>query len=150
MVLADNADYQILLQRVASVKKLDPIVYIDITERAVRDEEKENIEPGDNSEDEVGEEQPKKKKKLVCCRFSHFRPFLSWFQDPATLPGNRAKIENLSALRKRWLCSARRLPSCIGSHCYVNPDTQEHLSLSHERLDCWASAMVIQLFMLLC
>jgi hypothetical protein len=69
MVLAGDADYQILLQRVASIKKLDPIVYVDITERAVCDEEKENIEPEDDSEDE---ERPKKKKKkkLVCCRFS--------------------------------------------------------------------------------
>ena len=32
MVLAGDADYQILLQRVASIKKLDPIVYVDITE----------------------------------------------------------------------------------------------------------------------
>jgi hypothetical protein len=32
MVLAGDADYQILLQCVAPIKKLDPIVYVDIIE----------------------------------------------------------------------------------------------------------------------
>jgi hypothetical protein len=62
MVLADDANYQILLQRVASIKKLDPIVYIDIVERAVCIEEKENIEP---EKDSKNEEQPK--KMVHCC-----------------------------------------------------------------------------------
>lgn len=72
MVLAGEADYQILLQHVASIKKLDPIVYIDIIERAACNDEKENVEPENNNSEE--EERPKKKKKkVVCCRFlSHF------------------------------------------------------------------------------
>lgn len=79
MVLAGDADYQILLQRVASIKKTDPIVYVDILERTVCDEEKENIEPEKDRVDSDDEEQPKKKKKKkVCCRFSsHPFPNLS-------------------------------------------------------------------------
>lgn len=65
MVLAGDADYQILLQRVASIKKADPIVYVDIIERAVRGQEKENIEPDKVDSDD--EEQPKKKKKKKVC-----------------------------------------------------------------------------------
>ena len=74
MVVAGDADYQILLQCVASIKKLDPIVYVDIIERAVCNGEKENIEPEKDKVDSENEEQPKKKKKkVVCCRFSpHF------------------------------------------------------------------------------
>jgi hypothetical protein len=71
MVLAGDADYQILLQRVASIKKLDPIVYVDIIERAICGKEKENIEPEkDKDYDSEDEAQPKKKKKKkVCHRF---------------------------------------------------------------------------------
>jgi hypothetical protein len=71
MVLAGDADYQILLQCVASIKKLDPIVYVDIIERAIYGKEKENIEPEkDKAYDSEDEAQPKKKKKKkVCHRF---------------------------------------------------------------------------------
>ena len=67
VVLASNADYQILLQHVAPIKKLDPIVYVDITERAGCDGEKENVEPEkDRARDDLeDEERPKKKKKMV-------------------------------------------------------------------------------------
>ena len=61
MVLASDADYQILLQCVASIKKLDLIVYVDITEQAVHGDEKENIKPKkgmDNSEDTSGYPKP--------------------------------------------------------------------------------------------
>jgi hypothetical protein len=32
--------------------------------------------------------------------------------------------------------------ACPGTYCYVDPDTNEHLPLSHEKIDCWASALV--------
>jgi len=69
MVLAGDTDYQILLQHVASIKKPDPIVYVDIVERAICDKEKEN-EPEKDKDGSEDEERPKKKKKkIVCCFF---------------------------------------------------------------------------------
>ena len=62
-------------------------------------------------------------------------------RDPAMLPGNVKKNENMKALRERWLCPKKEA-SCFGMHCFINDEGSTHLPLSHERLDCWAAAMV--------
>jgi len=62
IVLANETDYKILLQHVGTIKKPDPIVNVDITERGASAVEKENVEPEKDLE-EAPEEVPKKKKK---------------------------------------------------------------------------------------
>ena len=45
MILSNEGDYDILLQHVLALKKLDPTINIDITEQARNEDEKENDEP---------------------------------------------------------------------------------------------------------
>ena len=65
-------------------------------------------------------------------------------RDPATLPGNIGKAANIQTLQERWKCD-KKTPNCMGTYCFVNNEGM-HLPLSHERLDCWAAAMVHFLF----
>ena len=58
------------------------------------------------------------------------------------LPGNVNRAENVLILKERWVCNVRSA-NCLGAYCYVFPDTKIHLPLNHERLECWASAMVV-------
>jgi hypothetical protein len=60
--------------------------------------------------------------------------------DPATLPGNVKKVANIQSLQDHWKC-AKKTAECLGTYCFVNKEGT-HLPLSHERLDCWAAAMV--------
>ena len=112
--LASATDYTILLDRSAKSK----LVQLSIS-TVVDDGNKENEEV-----DNAAAEKLKKKKG----------------RDPATLPGNVKKVANIRALQEHWKC-AKKTPDCLGTYCFVN-DEGTHLPLSHERLDCWAAAMV--------
>lgn len=73
-------------------------------------------------------------KALIC----HYKKT----KDPAVLPGNITKANNISQLQKQWKCPACQ-DKCVGTYCYQSSNLpDEHLPLSHEKLDCWASAMV--------
>ncbi|KAG6905939.1 hypothetical protein DXG01_016784 [Tephrocybe rancida] len=121
--LSDNSNYEGLLECVHNLTSKIPTMNITIIERS-KEEDKENVvQTG-----EVGPKEEKKKKNAK--------------RDPATLPGNIAKAENVLKLQERWVCNKRQ-ESCVGVHCYVNPDPpNQHIPLNHEWLDCWASAMM--------
>ncbi|KAF9490410.1 hypothetical protein BDN71DRAFT_1511303 [Pleurotus eryngii] len=65
-------------------------------------------------------------------------PFLQ--SNPADLPGNQSKLQNIQQLKEKWVCN-KGTDSCVGNACYVDPDGK-HMALSHEMLDCWALAML--------
>ena len=116
MPLETEASYSILLRHVCKAKE-PPIISISICQKGAAGQQ----------EDPNNANNSKGKKK------SH---------DPATLPGNIKKNENMKALRDRWVYPKKQA-SCLGVHCFVNEDEgSTHLPLSHERLDCWAAAMV--------
>jgi len=58
-------------------------------------------------------------------------------EDPPVLPGNIKWVENIQKLQDHWKCVLWQ-PGCIGTYCYVFPDTGVHHPLNHERLECWA------------
>jgi hypothetical protein len=112
--LTSDDDYNLLLAKIKIGKVKEPILAnVTITEL---DDNKEN-EPAAND---------KSKKKSA--------------KDPETLPGNVEKTNNIQMLQQRWKCNKRQ-NNCIGVYCYIDREGN-HLSLSHQRLDCWASAMV--------
>ena len=121
MPLETEASYSILLQRVSGYNKAKepPIIGISICQKHVAGQQ-EDLNNANND---------KGKKKS---------------RDPAMLPGHVKKNENMKALRERWVCPKKQA-FCLGMHCFINEDGDErgaHLPLSHERLDCWAAAMV--------
>jgi hypothetical protein len=64
IILSNEDDYTILLQRAMALKKADPTINIDITEKGSGDTEKENTGP------KVDDGQLKKKRKHVCMQLS--------------------------------------------------------------------------------
>ncbi|KAF8159925.1 hypothetical protein B0H34DRAFT_807389 [Crassisporium funariophilum] len=105
---------------------LTPTINITIEEKAApitsskngkENQMKENRNDSDNDSDAKDGEKKKKKKKA----------------NPV-LPGNEACARNVQELWKRWQCSTQT-PNCIGGHCYVFPDTQEHLLLNTVKFD---------------
>ena len=121
MLLETEASYSILLQRVSGCNKAKepPIISISICQKSAA----RHWEDLNNTNNNKG-------KKKSC--------------DPAILPGNVKKNENMKALQEQWVC-LKKQASCLGMHCFINEDGNEcgaHLPLSHERLDCWAAAMV--------
>jgi hypothetical protein len=114
MPLETEASYSILLQRVCKAKE-PPIININICQKGAAGQQ-EDLNNANND---------KGKKKS---------------RDPAMLPGNVKKNENLKGLRERWVCPKKQV-SCLGMHCFID-EGGTHLPLSHERLDCWAAAMV--------
>ena len=119
--LVSATDYSILLDR--SFKSR--LVQLSIS--TAIDVNKENEE---DSEEKA--EKAKKEKK----------------SDPATLPGNVKKAANIRSLQECWKCP-KKTAECLGTYCFVNNEGT-HLPLSHERLDCWASAMVCYLLFFFC
>ena len=112
--LTSDDDYDLLLTKIRIGKVKEPILAnVTITQL---DDNKEN-EPAAND---------KSKKKNA--------------KDPETLPGNVEKNNNIQILQQCWKCNKRQ-NNCIGVYCYIDREGK-HLSLSHQRLDCWASAMV--------
>ena len=61
-------------------------------------------------------------------------------KDPMLIETNAKHIQNMQALREHWICPKAQ-PSCTGMHCYIDFDNN-HIPLSHERLECWATAML--------
>jgi hypothetical protein len=139
MALANDAGYSFLLQCMIKMKHKDLIMHIIITEHEQRTGEKKNVLPvGD-----VKDQGKKKKKKTGTCWCSSAVESSTQFTTERShhLPGNLVKNVHIQSLQEQWLCTKHK-PACIGSHCYVNPETDEHILLSHERFDCWASAIV--------
>jgi len=115
--LISNDDYNLLLTKIKAGKVKEPILAnVTITQLDGVDD-KEN-EPAVND---------KTKKK-------------GGRKDPDTLPGNVEKTNNIQMLQQQWKCNKWQ-NNCVGVYCYIDREGN-HLSLSHQRLDCWASAMV--------
>ncbi|KAJ8456685.1 hypothetical protein ONZ45_g18620 [Pleurotus djamor] len=120
LVIRSEKDYDNVVKRAMKIRGDDsPIVNLSIHGTAAGgegDSNKENGEPGAAKEG---------KKK----------------SDPALLPGNIQKTQNIQALCERWKCT-QRTATCGGTYCFFGNDVEGHLALGHERLDCWASAMM--------
>ena len=115
--LTSDNDYDLLLTKIKAGKVKEPILAnVAITQLDDGVDENEN-EPAAND---------KSKKKSR--------------KDPDTLPGNVENTNNIQMLQQRWRCNKRQ-NYCVGVYCYIDREGN-HLSLSHQRLDCWASAMV--------
>jgi hypothetical protein len=123
ITLSDEANYSILLQRVAKVPlKADPTVIVTITQNGPTDKD---TEQHDDDSDINSSKKSKKKGQR---------------RDPATLPGNVNKNHKIQELRAHWTCP-KQTSACVGTHCFIDAGGS-HIPLSHERFDCWASAMV--------
>ena len=114
--LTSDNDYDLLLTKIKAGKVKDPILPNVTIMQLDGSNDKEN-EPATNNK-------PKKNSR----------------KDPDTLFGNVKKTNNIQMLQQCWKCNKRQ-NSCIGVYCYIDREGN-HLSLSHQRLDCWASAMV--------
>jgi hypothetical protein len=114
--LTSETDYNFLLAKIKAGKVKEPILTNVMVIQLEGVYDKEN-EPAVND---------KSKKKVT--------------KDPDSLPGNIEKANNIQILQQRWKCNKRQ-NNCVGIYCYIDREGN-HLSLSHQRLDCWASAMV--------
>jgi hypothetical protein len=117
--LTSDTDYDFLLAKIKAGKVKEPILANVTIIQLEEVDDKENqpaAMPANN----------KSKKKIT--------------KDPDTLPGNVEKAKNIQMLQHRWKCNKRE-NNCVGMYCYIDQEGN-HLSLSHQRLDCWASAMV--------
>ncbi len=137
--LTNEAEYANILERISKYNSSFPTVNLSVTENTSTCQTKENV-PANG---EIRESGGKKKQKvrhgfLVRYNITHLNPFSQ--SDPADLPGNQSKLRNIQQLKERWVCD-KGTDSCVGNACYVGPDGK-HMALSHEMLDCWASAMV--------
>ncbi|KAF8173627.1 hypothetical protein BJ912DRAFT_802205, partial [Pholiota molesta] len=124
--LEDEQQYQDLVQRSQGIKGNTPTINISIRQRSCQAEgsdaaAKENIEVVAGSQATKGNKRTRR--------------------DPETLPGNIAKNKNIQLLQEQWKCPKHQ-QTCVGVYCFPDPDSDEHLPLNHERLDCWASAML--------
>ena len=114
--LTSDTDYNLLVTKIKSGKLKEPILAnVTITQ----------LEGVDNKENEPAANNKTKKKAA---------------KDPDELPGNLEKTNNIQMLQQHWKCNKRQ-NNCVGVYCYIDHEGN-HLSLSHQRLDCWASAMV--------
>lgn len=114
--LTSEADYDLLLTKIKAGKVKEPILAnVTITQL-------EEVDQVNNKENE----NEKSKKKVT--------------KDPDNLPGNLEKVNNIQMLQQRWKCD-RKQNNCFGMYCYIDHEGN-HVSLSHQRLDCWGSAMV--------
>jgi hypothetical protein len=143
--LQSEEDYEDLVDRSRNIKSNPPTINVNIrpiTGGSGRDNEKENKEENSSA----------KTKKVHVASLLIILTADSQYQkariDPEALPGNIAKNKNIQLLQEQWKCK-RRQDSCVGVHCYPDPDTDAHLPLNHERLDCWAAAMVCDLSIIL-
>ena len=116
--LISDADYDLLLAKLNAVKLKDSesiLANVTITQ----------LEGADDKENEAAANNKSKKKVM---------------KDPDTLPGNVEKANNIQMLQQHWKCDKRQI-NCVGMYCYIDREGN-HLSLSHQHLDCWAAAMV--------
>ncbi|KAG1888895.1 uncharacterized protein F5891DRAFT_1199126 [Suillus fuscotomentosus] len=117
-----QADFDGMMKHVNGMNAVSPLVNITVVQGQVQGANTGNDENEDNAE-----HAPMKNKKRK--------------ESPALLPGNERKLNNIQILRARWKCK-RTDSACPSEHCYINPETEEHLPLGHEQFDCWASAML--------
>ncbi|KAF9459546.1 hypothetical protein BDZ94DRAFT_1324692 [Collybia nuda] len=122
MSLANETDYGFMIQRACNLTTRNPTINITINEIPAA---ANNATDKENTGSSKVKGQGKKKKQ----------------KEAPILPGNTNKNAHIQSLRDEWQCN-KPTPSCVGSHCYINPNTSDHLPLSHERFDCWASAML--------
>jgi len=141
--LESEEDYEGLVDRSRNIKSNSPTINVNIrpvTGGSGGDKDKENEEENSSA----------KTKKVCVASLPIIATADSQYQkariDPEALPGNLAKNKNIQLLQEQWKCK-RRQDSCIGVYCYPDPETDAHLPLNHERLDCWAAAMVRDLFL---
>ncbi|KAF9473464.1 hypothetical protein BDN70DRAFT_937414 [Pholiota conissans] len=129
MALSTQENYASLLLRVNNLASKTPTVNITIQQKQGRgptaNKEKENVPAAASAMEAAGEGKAAKKKK-----------------EPTILSGNVNRALNVQKLQDHWRCTIRQPGTCIGAYCYVFPDTQVHLPLNHERLECWSSAML--------
>ena len=136
--LSCEEDYADLVDHSHNIKSNPPTININIqpiSGGSGRDNNKENEE-----EDSSG-----KTKKVCVASITIIAVTESLYQkaqiDPEALPGNVVKNKNIQLLQEQWKCKWCQ-DSCIGVHCYPDPETDAHLPLNHEWLDCWATTMV--------
>ena len=111
--LANEDQYKIVLERIRQAKG-NPVVNVTIDQLPL---------PADANKENEPEVSKGSKRK-----------------DPAFLPGNLKRNANIQRLQEAWKCPGKR-DECVGTHCYIQ-NNGTHLPLGHERLECWASAMV--------
>ncbi|KAG1908351.1 uncharacterized protein F5891DRAFT_1179875 [Suillus fuscotomentosus] len=120
--LITQADFNGMMKRVNGMNAVSSLVNITVVQGQVQGANTGNDENEDNAE-----HAPMKNKKRK--------------ESSALLPGNERKLNNIQILRACWKCK-RTDSACPSKHCYINPETEEHLPLRHEQFDCWASAML--------
>ena len=141
MVLSTDENYAALLLRAKNLASKTPTINVTIHQKK-GEMDKENVAVA-NAEVANGG-----KPKKVC--FYHFNCIyvinsiqtIRQKKEPVVLPGNINRAANVQNLQERWKCVVRQPGTCVGAYCYVFPDTGIHHPLNHERLECWASAMV--------
>jgi hypothetical protein len=140
ILLANEPDYVYLIEHIIGLKTQDPTVNITISETSTHTDgagkETKEVAPSRDEQDRV-----KHKKTQACSFFMMLMMCSSHLRRTAMLPGNVSKNENIQAIWECWICD-RPDATCPSTHCYVNPETCEHLPLSHTMIDCWASVMV--------
>jgi hypothetical protein len=119
MGFSSETDYSILQQRIEKMTTKDPTINVTIIQ-AADPLDKENVALDENTV-----EQGKKKGQR---------------RNPATLPGNINKNQKIKLLQEHWKCPKQQ-SLCLGTYCFTGED-RVHLALSHEMLECWASALV--------
>ncbi|KAG2034351.1 hypothetical protein BDR03DRAFT_984454 [Suillus americanus] len=119
--LITQADFDGMMKRVNGMIAITPLVNITVVQGQVQGANAGNDKNKDNAE-----HVPTKNKKQK--------------ESSALLPGNKKKLDNIQILRAHWKCK-RTDSACPSDHCYVNPETEEHLLLGHKQFDCWASVM---------
>ncbi|KAF8995510.1 hypothetical protein BDQ17DRAFT_1330578 [Cyathus striatus] len=117
--LASDADYKVLIQQLLGNCNMDPLVNLLIEEMIHTNDSEVNKENSDESD--------KEKKKAKKAK-----------RDPALLPGNVTKAEQILAIRAKWKCP-NKMAQCIGGTCYIGPGFDGHFPMSHEQVDCWVS-----------
>ena len=112
--LASEADYAVLVEKASGKNKTSAIVNLSIRPIKI-----------DTDDDKENDADAAKKKKLA-------------LNEP--LPGTVNKTNNIVLLQGHWKCPKKQ-QLCNGTFCYID-EQGNHISLSHQMLDCWASSMV--------
>ncbi|KAG2338750.1 hypothetical protein BDR05DRAFT_951690 [Suillus weaverae] len=119
--LITQADFDGMMKCVNGMNAVTPLVNITVVQGQVQ-----GANTGNDKNEDNAEHVPTKNKKQK--------------ESSALLPGNEKKLNNIQILQAHWKCK-RTDSACPSEHCYVIPETKEHLPLRHEQFDCWASAM---------
>ena len=60
---------------------------------------------------------------------------------PPVYKSNVEKTAHIQALHEEWKCPKPE-SVCGATYYYIDPNTQDHIALSHEAMDAWAMGMV--------